>query len=72
MEFNFCPKCGFKLETEYNFCPKCGTEIPQASHSNVEKEIDEFFTALENATEEEKDEFFSLLEQDLWRKKGRK
>ena len=24
MEFNFCPKCGFKFDDEYNFCPKCG------------------------------------------------
>lgn len=29
-EFNFCPKCGCKLNEEYNFCPKCGLDLSEA------------------------------------------
>ncbi len=71
MEFNFCPKCGRKLDAEYNYCPKCGFEIPQ-SQKDYKKEIDDFFNALENATEEERNEFFKLIEQDLKNKKEQK
>ena len=28
--FNFCPKCGCKLNDEYNFCPKCGLDLTEA------------------------------------------
>ncbi len=72
MEFNFCPKCGFKLDSEYNFCPKCGIEIPHESNAKIEKQIDDFFNALENASEEDRKEFFKLIEQDLKRKKEQK
>ncbi len=70
MKFNYCPKCGLKLEADYKFCPKCGAQIPQETDADVQRKIDEFFTALENASEEEKDEFFGQLNQDL-KKKGR-
>lgn len=26
-EFNFCPYCGYKLDTTYMYCPKCGKSI---------------------------------------------
>ncbi len=26
-DFQFCPYCGTKLDSEYKFCPKCGKEI---------------------------------------------
>lgn len=69
MKFNFCPQCGFKLDSEYNFCPKCGIEIPKKSDSEFDKQIKDFFDALENATEEDRDQFFKLIEQDLKNKK---
>ncbi len=70
MKFNYCPKCGLKLEADYKFCPKCGNEIPQETNPELQRQIDDFFAELENASEEEKDAFFGQLNQDL-KKKGR-
>jgi uncharacterized membrane protein YvbJ len=25
--FNYCPKCGFKVELKFKFCPKCGASF---------------------------------------------
>lgn len=66
-----CPNCKMSVGNA-KFCPECGTKIPQEPHSDFEKEIDEFFDALEAASEEDRDEFFKLLEQDLKKKKGQK
>lgn len=71
MEFNFCPKCGRKLDEEYNYCPKCGFKLPQ-EEADYQQQVDEFFDALESATPEERNEFFKLIEQDLKRKKEQK
>lgn len=66
-----CPNCKTAVGSA-KFCPECGTKIPQKSRSELDKKIDEFFEALENASEEEKNEFFKLIEQDLKKKKGQK
>ena len=59
-----CPKCK-KAVGDANFCPVCGTKIPKDSDTDLDKKIDEFFEALENASQEDRDGFFKLLEQDL-------
>lgn len=61
-----CPKCNQSVGNA-NFCPECGTKIPK-DDPELDKKIDEFFDALENASQEDKDAFFKMLEQDLKKK----
>lgn len=72
MEFNFCPQCGCKVTPEYNFCPQCGVKLPREAKTDFDKQVEDFFQELENATPEDRDEFFKLIEQDLRKKKGEK
>lgn len=63
-----CPNCKMSVGNA-KFCPECGTKIQQESASDIDKEIADFFNALENASKEDRDAFFKLLEQDLKKKK---
>ena len=66
-----CPKCN-KNVGDANYCPNCGTKIPKVSDPELDKKIDAFFDALENASQEDRDAFFKMLEEDLKKKKGGK
>lgn len=66
-----CPNCNREVGT-FNFCPDCGTKIPRSSNDDYEKQVDEFFAALEAASQEDRDEFFRLIEADLNKKKQAK
>ena len=40
---DFCPKCGYEIESGDNFCPKCGTQIIHADkNDNVNKNKSEY------------------------------
>ena len=32
---NYCPKCGFKLESDHRFCPNCGYKLIEETQTEV-------------------------------------
>ncbi len=61
MEYNFCFKCGNKLEKDHMFCPKCGQKIKDNEEPEVVEEEEEEIVTSEPEIEIGNDTYFEFL-----------